>query len=124
MAQSLTRTAKVTRDLLRHRFGSRYESTISAEVSRLVGRGIGSSALPLLGMGRDVADGRIVLRDGEIDVAWTSATSAEYFASMRETMREISSVLLADFHDSPLWWRTKHNVTVHPWWRPHGPPRP
>ena len=34
------------------------------QVNDLVGQGrLGSSALPLLGMGRDTPDGRIVLRD-------------------------------------------------------------
>ena len=64
-------------------------------------------------MGRDIADGRIVLRDGELDVRWTSATSMEYFSAMRETMRQIADALHAEYHDSPLWW-TKRVVTVHP----------
>ncbi|HSN44482.1 MAG TPA: FAD-binding protein, partial [Propionibacteriaceae bacterium] len=110
---SLSRTAKVARELLMNRLGNRNESTISSEVSRLVGRGIGSSALPLLGMGRDVADGRIILRDGEIDVDWTSATSSAYFSAMGDTMRHISEAVHADYHESPLAW-TKHAVTVHP----------
>jgi len=102
------------RELIKHRFGSRYESTISAEVAKMVGEGmLGSSALPLLGMGRDVPDGRIRLRDGELDVDWTSATSMSYFAAMRDTMRAVSDALLATFHDNPLWW-TRRVVTVHP----------
>ncbi len=113
VGSSLARTATVARDLLRFRLGKRYESTISAEVARLVGQGIGSSALPMLGMGRDVADGRIVLRDGELDVRWTAATSMAYFAAMRATMRSIADTLHAEYHDSPLWW-TKRVVTVHP----------
>lgn len=114
VGSSVQRAAVVARDLLRYRFGSRYESTISAEIARLVGQGrLGSSALPLLGMGRDTPDGRIVLRDGELDVSWTSATSMAYFRSMRETMRGIAGALHADYHDSPLWW-TRRVVTVHP----------
>ncbi len=114
VTSSMQRAAVVARDLVRHRLGGRYESTISAEIARLVGQGkLGSSALPLLGMGRDVADGKIVLRDGELDVRWTSATSMEYFSAMRETMSDIAAALHADYHDSPLWW-TKRVVTVHP----------
>ncbi len=114
VTSSMQRAAVVARDLLRYRLGKRYESTISAEIARLVGQGkLGSSALPLLGMGRDIADGKIVLRDGELDVRWTSATSMEYFTAMRETMREIAQALHAEYHDSPLWW-TKRVVTVHP----------
>ncbi|HEY3546470.1 MAG TPA: GMC family oxidoreductase [Propionicimonas sp.] len=114
VTSSVHRAAAVARDLLKYRFGKRYESTISAEIAKLVGQGkLGSSALPLLGMGRDVADGRIVLRDGELDVQWTSATSMQYFTAMRETMREIADALHAEYHDSPLWW-TRRVVTVHP----------
>ncbi len=62
-----------------------------AEVAKLVGEGrLTSSSLPLLGMGRDTPDGRIILTDGELDVEWTTATSEAYFAAMRGTMREIS----------------------------------
>jgi len=114
VASSVHRAAAVARDLLKYRLGKRYESTISAEIAKLVGQGkLGSSALPLLGMGRDIADGRIVLRDGELDVQWTSATSMQYFTAMRETMREIADALHAEYHDSPLWW-TRRVVTVHP----------
>ena len=114
ITSSMQRAAAVARDLLKYRLGARYESTISAEIAKLVGQGrLGSSALPLLGMGRDIADGRIVLRDGELDVQWTSATSMRYFTAMRETMREIADALHAEYHDSPLWW-TKRVVTVHP----------
>lgn len=114
VTSSLERAAAVARDLIRYRMKRRNESTISAEVSRLVGQGkLTSSALPLLGMGRDVADGRITLRDGELDVDWTTATSLAYFARMRSTMHDISDVLGARFRDNPLWW-AKRVVTVHP----------
>jgi cholesterol oxidase len=114
LTASLSRSSSTAWELLKHRFGSRFESTISAEVARLVGDGrLGSSALPLLGMGRDVPDGKITLRDGELDVDWTSATSISFFSAMRDTMHAISDTLLAEFHDSPLWW-TKRVITVHP----------
>ena len=114
VTSSMRRAASVASELLRYRFGGRYESTISAEIAKLVGQGrLGSSALPLLGMGRDIADGRIVLRDGSLDVQWTSATSMAYFMAMRDTMRRIAGALHADFYDNPLWW-TRRVVTVHP----------
>ena len=114
VTSSMQRAAKVAREVLMHRWRGHNESTISAEVAGLVGQGrLGSSSLPMLGMGRDIADGRVVLRDGEIDVDWSTATSMRYFAAMRETMRAMSDKLNADFHDNPLWW-TRRVVTVHP----------
>jgi len=112
--QSVRRGVSAARDLVRYRLARRNESTISAEVAKLVGQGrLGSSSLPLLGMGRDVPDGVISLRDGELDVRWCTATSLEYFTAMRETMRRMADALNATFRDNPLWW-TKRVVTVHP----------
>ncbi|NCD19857.1 MAG: GMC family oxidoreductase [Actinobacteria bacterium] len=112
--RSVRRGASAALDLARYRLTRRNESTISAEVAKLVGQGrIGSSSLPLLGMGRDVPDGVLSLRDGELDVDWRTATSMEYFSAMRETMRRLSDALNATYRDNPLWW-TKRVVTVHP----------
>lgn len=114
VTSSVGRSAAVAGEILARRLRKENESTISAEVARMVGEGmLGSSALPLLGMGRDVPDGRVTLRDGQIDVDWTTATSWEFFTAMRSTMRGISDALQANFRDNPLWW-TKRVVTVHP----------
>lgn len=111
---SAQRAAHVVRQLIAYRLRNTNESTISAEVAELVGQGrLTSSSFPLLGMGRDTPDGRITLEDGELDVEWTTSTSAAYFAAMRGTMKEISESLGGRFRDNPLWW-TKRVVTVHP----------
>ncbi|GAA1988983.1 GMC family oxidoreductase [Microbacterium pumilum] len=114
MTASVHRAASVVKQFIAYRLKNRNESTISAEVAKLVGQGrLTSSSLPLLGMGRDTPDGRIILTDGELDVVWTTATSQEYFGAMRSTMRDISQALGGRFRDNPLWW-TKRVVTVHP----------
>ncbi|MEU1970407.1 GMC family oxidoreductase [Microbacterium sp. NPDC019599] len=114
VTSSIQRAAAVVKQMIAYRLGNRNESTISAEVAKLVGQGrLASSSLPLLGMGRDTPDGRITLKDGEVDVEWTAATSAAYFESMRETMRGITESLGGTYRDNPLWW-TKRVVTVHP----------
>lgn len=111
---SMRRAASVVSQIVAHRLTNKNESTISAEVAKLVGQGrLTSSSLPLLGMGRDTPDGRITLVDGEIEVEWTTATSKAYFDAMRETMRGITEALGGTFRDNPLWW-TKRVVTVHP----------
>lgn len=114
VTSSAQRAASVVKQIIAYRLSDRNESTISAEVAKLVGQGrLTSSSLPLLGMGRDTPDGRITLTDGELDVQWTTATSKAYFDAMRSTMRDISDSLGAKFRDNPLWW-TKRVVTVHP----------
>ncbi len=114
VGSAVQRSASIVRELIAHKLQRRNESTISAEIAKLIGEGrLTSSSIPLLGMGRDTPDGRITLADGELDVEWTSATSMAYFEAMRATMRSISDTLGADFKDNPLWW-TKRVVTVHP----------
>ncbi|MCT9929274.1 FAD-dependent oxidoreductase [Planotetraspora sp. A-T 1434] len=91
-----------------------HDTNLSAEMAGLMGRGeLSGSSLPLLGMGRDVPDGELRLRDGRLDVVWNAGTSEEYFDRLRATMRRISHVLGADYADSPS-WRRKRVMTVHP----------
>ncbi len=114
VTSSIKRAAAVVRQIMAYRMSERNESTISAEVAGLIGQGqLTSSSLPLLGMGRDTPDGRITLADGELDVEWTTATSAAYFDAMRATMLQLTENLGGRFRDNPLWW-TKRVVTVHP----------
>ncbi|GAA1298996.1 hypothetical protein Psi02_70090 [Planotetraspora silvatica] len=91
-----------------------HDTNLSAEIAGLIGPGeLSGSSLPLLGMGRDVPDGELRLRDGRLDVVWTAETSEEYFDRVRSTMRRISDVLGAEYADSPS-WRRKRVMTVHP----------
>ena len=89
-------------------------SNVSAEVSELLGDCVKSSgSLPLLGMGRDVPDGNMRLRDGYLEVDWTTKTSREYFDSVKAAMQDLAGVLGARFTDSPLWY-FRRVITVHP----------
>ncbi|HKB31332.1 MAG TPA: GMC oxidoreductase, partial [Streptosporangiaceae bacterium] len=90
------------------------DTHLSSEISELIGAGaLSVSSLPLLGMGRDVPDGVLRLRDGRLDVVWNTATSEAYFERVRTTMRRISAVLGARCVDNPMWFR-KRVITVHP----------
>src|SRR5919107_947893 len=85
-----------------------------AEVSRLLGSTeFTADLLPLLGMGRDVPDGRMSLRDdGKLDLDWDVERSREYFDAIREKMRDVAEELGGRFSD-PL-ERLNRVVTVHP----------
>ncbi|KKZ71799.1 GMC oxidoreductase [Streptomyces showdoensis] len=110
------RTAGFGLDRLRSRFGlgSGPRSDISGRLARLLGPGAFSdAALPLLGMGRDVPDGRMGLRRGYLDVDWTTLTSRRYFERVRATMADVAGALGGSFHDNPLWW-ARRVITVHP----------
>ncbi|MGI5227052.1 FAD-dependent oxidoreductase [Actinoallomurus sp. CA-142502] len=90
------------------------QSRTSKELSELIGDGaLSVSSLPLLGMGRDVPDGLLRLRGGNLDVRWNPDTSDAYFGRVRATMRRIAHVLGARYADNPIWFR-KRIVTVHP----------
>ncbi|MEV6873193.1 GMC family oxidoreductase [Amycolatopsis sp. NPDC051128] len=90
------------------------DTNVSLEVSRLLGNGaLSAGSLPLLGMGRDVPDGWMRLRDGLLDIRWNTRTSKEYFRRVRNTMRELADSFDAEFLDNPMWF-FRRIVTVHP----------
>lgn len=88
---------------------------VSREIAAVLGAcELSSGSIPLLGMGRDVPDGTMALRDGRyLDVDWDMETSRDYFAEVRGTMREISDELNAKFVDNPT-FRLSRVITVHP----------
>lgn len=111
---TVKRTAKVAGQLLKDRLFDAGRSNVSADLAAALGDGrLSSSSVPLLGMGRDIPDGVMTLRDGRLAIAWTMATSTEYFGRVRETMASIAKDLDGDFVDNPLWW-AKRVITVHP----------
>ncbi|MDR6437235.1 cholesterol oxidase [Paenarthrobacter nicotinovorans] len=114
LGTTIKRTAKVAGQLFKDRLFDAGRSNVSADLAAAVGDGrLSSSSVPMLGMGRDVPDGVMTLRDGRLAIAWTMATSKEYFGRVRETMESISKDLDGDFIDNPLWW-AKRVITVHP----------
>lgn len=99
---------------VRNRLFSQGRSNISADLSAMLGNGhLSGGTLPLLGMGRDMPDGRLSLRGGRLAANWTIATSRTYFSRMRALMAELAEQLGGDFQDNPLWW-VGRVVTVHP----------
>jgi cholesterol oxidase len=108
------RAAKFLYRRVRNLLTARPISNISAEVSELLGDCVKSSGtLPLLGMGRDVPDGNMRLRDGYLEVDWTTKTSREYYDSVKAAMQDLAGALGARFTDSPLWY-FRRVITVHP----------
>ncbi|MDQ3953650.1 MAG: GMC oxidoreductase, partial [Actinomycetota bacterium] len=87
-------------------------TTMGSPLSKLLGRNLlSATSLPLLGMGRDVPDGRMCLRDGLLDVDWTSKASRAYFGRVNDTMRAITHYLGGWYLS--FWW-LNFLVTVHP----------
>ncbi|MEW9529717.1 GMC oxidoreductase [Microbispora sp. NPDC049125] len=108
----LGRAARFLLERLRGRLT--HDTNLSAEIAGLIGEGeLSGSSLPLLGMGRDVPDGTLRLRDDRLDVDWDARTSQQYFDGLRATMRRIAHVLGAEYADTPS-WLGKRVMTVHP----------
>ncbi|MFF5262752.1 GMC oxidoreductase [Actinomadura viridis] len=95
-------------------FSGAPDTNLSKELADLIGDGaLSVSSLPLLGMGRDTADGRLMLKDERLTADWTAESSAALFDRLRTTMQGIADVLGAEYADNPMWFR-KRVITVHP----------
>ncbi|MEA2440455.1 MAG: cholesterol oxidase [Thermoleophilaceae bacterium] len=91
------------------------ETDMSGEISKLFGDcGLSAGVLPLLGMGRDIPDGRMWLEDGdELQVDWRKeGRSEEYFERVREVSHKVADQLGSTFLDNPLWYFNRV-ITVH-----------
>jgi cholesterol oxidase len=87
---------------------------ISADVAALFGGGVTSATmLPVLCMGRDIPDGTMRLRDGDLELDWTTASSASFFARVEATLADLAETLEAVLANTPL-WLFKRVITVHP----------
>ncbi|MDP8967554.1 MAG: GMC family oxidoreductase [Actinomycetota bacterium] len=99
----------LVRDLFWHE-----DTDVGAEISELLGECSESSAfLPLLGMGRDVPEGTMSLRDGGLAVDWKkNGSSKEYFERVRDVSKAVADELGGRFLDNPIWLLSRV-VTVH-----------
>jgi cholesterol oxidase len=110
----IARVARFLFDRFREFVRNAPDTNLSKEIADLIGDGaLSVSSLPLLGMGRDVPDGVLRLRDDRLDAQWSTATSEAHFERLRLTMRRIADVLGAEYTDNPAWFR-KRVITVHP----------
>jgi cholesterol oxidase len=90
------------------------DTDVTAQIADLMLPGqLSSGGLPLLGMGRDVPDGRLYLRNGRLDTDWKRKASDEYFERLRTTSRGFAESLGGRFADNPLWF-LRRVITVHP----------
>ena len=100
------------------RVTGRRRTDLSADISKVLGSGRFSSyGLPLLGMGLDVPDGTLYLRDPDgspvLDSTWTTRTSLRYFRTMAGRMEALAHALDGGFKLNPS-FLMRRVVTVHP----------
>lgn len=74
---------------------------------------LSSGLLPLLGMGRDIPDGKMSLQGPQLEVDWSKhGASAAYYDRVREVSEVITKELGGDFLDNPI-WHLNRVITVH-----------
>jgi cholesterol oxidase len=90
-------------------------SNVSKDFADLVGDGaLPARLLPLLGMGRERPSGTMTLTpEGDLDVDWSLDDSKEYFARVRDVMKDVAAALGGSFTDDPVWFLMR-SITVHP----------
>ena len=75
---------------------------------------LSAGGLPLLGMGRDVPDGRMYLRNGRLRPRLDARRSPTRTSSgCATTSRDVAHALGGKFADNPIWF-LKRVITVHP----------
>jgi cholesterol oxidase len=90
------------------------EVDLSAEVSELLSdTRLSAGSLPLLGMGRDIPDGKMTLRGGKLDVDWRKGKSGPFFDRLGDFSRDIAEAVGAKFERNPTWYLGRL-ITVHP----------
>jgi cholesterol oxidase len=99
----------------RQRLGLVKDSNHSAELSALFGDSVLTrSSLLLLGMGRDVADGRMWIEDNRLELEWRNRRSEAFFAKLEGTMAAMAAALGARYRPSPMSTLEGRLATVHP----------
>jgi cholesterol oxidase len=101
--------------------GTGADPNLNLELSRVFGNtGLSAGVLPLLGMGRDVPDGRMSLRAGKLAVDWNKRNTGPYLDRVREASRGMAEALGARFVHDPLRFLKRivtdlnRLITVHP----------
>ncbi len=92
----------------------RRDADMSYEVSQLLGDArLSSGLLPLLCMGRDVADGRFSLSGKWLDCDWSAGASQEFFDSVRGIAAAVADKLGGRLVENPAGLLGR-STTVHP----------
>ena len=90
------------------------ESDLSGYISGMLGTcELSAGLLPMLGMGRDIPNGRMSLQDNKLYLDWITQKSNPYFDRLRKEMIAISDALGANFVDDPLWYLSRV-ISAHP----------
>jgi cholesterol oxidase len=104
---------RLVRAVIAHLRGRR-RTRMGEVLSELLGTtAVSAAMMPVLAMGRDVPDGRYRLRDGELELDWSSEPSDAYYDGVHDGFRRLARALGGHAMANPL-ERLAKNITVHP----------
>jgi len=95
-------------------------SQLDAQIEGLFGDArMSSSSMPLLGMGRDVPDGRMTLRKirgraPTLDVSWSDTLSRGLFSRVNARAKDIANAMGGRYVENPLTRMFNQLITAHP----------
>jgi cholesterol oxidase len=96
------------------RLRGRRDTDASELVALMLGDAHASAAMmPVLGMGRDIPNGRYTLRGSRLELDWRTDPSAAYFDAIRARFEQLAGALGGEFMRDPL-DRRRRAVAAHP----------
>ncbi len=99
---------------INERLHGRVDTRLGGEARQLIGDARASAhMLPLLAMGRDVPDGRLHLRGGELDCTWSLEPSQAHFDEIDRVAGAVTRALGGEYLDG-RGLRKMRTMTVHP----------
>jgi cholesterol oxidase len=109
------RSLRLAAHLTKVWLGLERDSDVSAELAEALGTGLESAtSMALLGMGRDVPDGRLrMTRGGKMTLQWSPRASAAYFRRLRRAMEDVAEAMEGRLMHFPMAY-LGHVITVHP----------
>ncbi len=112
----LKRSVKFLKIILKYRLGLWSDADLGAEISDLIGDATAAmSSFPMLAMGRDIASGKLFLREDRLDCDWAIRESEKYYDRVRRAGKAMAKALNAEFQDNPAFrWNFQQVLTAHP----------
>jgi cholesterol oxidase len=110
----ISQALHIAAHLVEEWFHKDLETDLSGYISSLFGTcELSAGFFPMLGIGRDIPDGRMSLNGDILQLDWIKQKSTPYFERLREKMIVLSDALGATFVDNPLWYLSRL-TTAHP----------
>lgn len=111
----LRRSAHFAKMFFKYRLGLGGDSNLDKEIADLIGDcATSKSSLPVLTMGRDIANGNLSLKKEFLECDWEIKKSQEYYDRVKRIVSGIAGALHAEYWDNPSYEYFQQVLTAHP----------